>query len=126
MDAVTADKDLVLTGRSAMLATSTTLIVAASVDAAAIHAVIRGTQSDRNGGFVIPCDTTTSVVLSFGGAPFAIDPSDLHNNIGMNCVSGISSGHIVDDSWTVGHVFLKNAYFSTDITKNTSSIAQPV
>ncbi|RDX57523.1 acid protease [Lentinus brumalis] len=132
MDAVTADgKDLGLTGRSAILDTGTTLIVAPPADAAAVHAAIPGAQSDGNGGFVIPCDTTTSVALSFGGASFAIDPKDLifaaADNTGTNCVSGISSGQIVDDTtWLVGDVFLKNAYFSTDVTKNTISLAQLV
>ncbi len=107
MDAVTADgKDLGLTGRSAILDTGTTLIVAPPADAAAVHAAIPGAQSDGNGGFVIPCDTTTSVALSFGGASFAIDPKDLifaaADNTGTNCVSGISSGQIVDDTtWLV-------------------------
>ena len=158
MDAVTADgQDLGLTGRSAILDTGTTLIVAPPADAAAVHAAIPGAQSDGQGGFVIPCDTTTSVALSFGGASFAIDPRDLifaaADNTGTNCVSGISSGQIVNDTtWPVssnslyyllcfmagltyvlslpspqvGDVFLKNAYFSTDVTKNTISLAQLV
>ncbi|KAI0711920.1 acid protease [Cerioporus squamosus] len=132
MDAVTADgQDLGLTGRSAILDTGTTLIVAPPADAEAVHAAIPGAQSDGNGGFVIPCDTTTSVALSFGGTSFAIDSRDLifaaADNTGTNCVSGISSGQIVDDTtWLVGDVFLKNAYFSTDVTKNTISLAKLV
>ena len=111
MDAVTADgQDLGLTGRSAILDTGTTLIVAPPADAAAVHAAIPGAQSDGQGGFVIPCDTTTSVALSFGGASFAIDPRDLifaaADNTGTNCVSGISSGQIVDDTtWLVSSSF---------------------
>ncbi|KAI0787881.1 acid protease [Fomes fomentarius] len=132
MDAVTADgQDLGLQGRTAILDTGTTLIVAPAADAEAVHAAIPGAQSDGQGGFIIPCDTTTSIALSFGGTEFAINPEDLifaaADNTGQNCVSGISSGQIVDDTtWLVGDVFLKNAYFSTDVTKNSISLAKLV
>ncbi len=107
MDAVTADgQDLGLQGRTAILDTGTTLIVAPPADAAAVHAAIPGAQSDGQGGFIIPCDTTTSIALSFGGTEFAINSEDLifaaADNTGQNCVSGISSGQIVDDTtWLV-------------------------
>ena len=154
MDAITVDgTDAGLTGRSAILDTGTTLIVAPPADAAAVHAQIPGAQSDGQGGFVIPCDTTASVALTFGGTAFAINTEDLifaqADNTGTNCVSGISSGQIIDDTtWLVrssslvrcdggrrltrraapqvGDVFLKNAYFSTDVTKNSISLAKLV
>ncbi|KAI0710090.1 acid protease [Earliella scabrosa] len=132
MDAVTADgQDLGLQGRSAILDTGTTLIIAPQADAEAIHAAIPGAQSDGSGGFVIPCDTKTSIALSFGGTAFEINPEDLlfapADNTGEICVSGIQAGQIADDTtWLVGDVFLKNAYFSTDVTKNSISLAKLV
>ncbi|THH18129.1 hypothetical protein EW146_g2804 [Bondarzewia mesenterica] len=134
MDAVTANgKDLGLTGRTAILDTGTTLIVAPTADATAVHAAIPGAQSDGQGGFTVPCTTTTSVALSFGGTSFAIDPRDIAftpvdpTNPTGSCVSGISSGQIGGaQEWLVGDVFLKNAYFSTDVTKNSLSLAKLV
>ncbi|PIL35762.1 transporter [Ganoderma sinense ZZ0214-1] len=132
MDSVTVDgTDTGLTGRSAILDTGTTLIVAPPADATAVHQLIAGAQDDGQGGFTIPCDTNASVALSFGGQQFAIDTRDLvfaqADNTGTTCISGISSGQIVDDTtWLVGDVFLKNAYFSTDVTKNQISLAKLV
>ena len=107
MDAVTADgQDLGLTGRSAILDTGTTLIIAPTADAEAVHAAIPGAQSDGQGGFTIPCNTNTSIALTFGGQSFDIDTRDLAftpvDNTGTTCASGISSGEIVDDvTWLV-------------------------
>ncbi|KDQ57236.1 hypothetical protein JAAARDRAFT_178857 [Jaapia argillacea MUCL 33604] len=125
--------DLGLTGRTAILDTGTTLIIAPATDAAAVHAAIPGSQSDGQGGFTIPCTTTTVVSLSFGGTVFTIDPRDLafapvnNNDLTGTCVSGISSGQIGGATeWLVGDVFLKNAYFSTDVGKNQISLAKLV
>ncbi|KAI0635714.1 acid protease [Trametes polyzona] len=132
MDSVTVDgQDVGLQGRSAILDTGTTLIVAPDADAAAVHAAIPGAQSDGQGGFTIPCDTNATVALSFGGQAFAIDTRDLIfaqvDAAGQDCVSGISSGEIDGETtWLVGDVFLKNAYFSTDVTKNQMSLAKLV
>ncbi|KAI5119836.1 hypothetical protein M0805_008402 [Coniferiporia weirii] len=131
MDAVTVDgTDLGLSGRTAILDTGTTLIVAPPSDAAAVHAAIPGSQSDGQGGFTIPCTTSSSVALSFGGKSFAIDPRDLlflpvdASDPTGDCVSGISSGEIgAATEWLVGDVFLKNAYFSVDEDQNQISLA---
>lgn len=131
MDAVTVDgQDLGLQGRTAILDTGTTLIIAPDADAKAVHAAIPGSQSDGQGGFTIPCTTSSSVALSFGGTSFAIDPRDLlfqpvdPNDPTGDCVSGISSGQIGGATeWLVGDVFLKNVYFSTDEDKNAISLA---
>ncbi len=69
--------DLGLNGRTAILDTGTTLIIAPAADALAIHQQIQGAQSDGQGGFIIPCTTTASVALTFGQTTFAIDPRDL-------------------------------------------------
>lgn len=126
-------QDLGLQGRTAILDTGTTLIMAPAADAAAVHAKINGAKSDGQGGFTIPCTTTDVVSLNFGGTNFDINPSDLlfspvdPNNLSGDCISGISSGNIGGaNEWLVGDVFLKNAYFSTDVTKNQISLAKLV
>jgi len=126
-------QDVGLNGRTAILDTGTTLIIAPAADAAAVHALIPGSASDGQGGFTIPCTTTASVALTFGGQTFAIDTQDLlfapvdANNLQGDCVSGISSGNVGGaQEWLVGDVFLKNAYFSTDVGKNQISLAKLV
>ncbi|GLB40508.1 putative peptidase A1 family protein [Lyophyllum shimeji] len=134
MDAVSVDgTDVGLQGRTAILDTGTTLIIAPAADAAAVHKNIQGAKSDGQGGFTVPCTTTASVALTFGGTTFAIDPRDIAfqpvdpANPNGDCISGISSGQIGGATeWLVGDVFLKNAYFSTDVTKNTVSLAKLV
>ncbi|KAF9266563.1 aspartic peptidase A1 [Marasmius fiardii PR-910] len=138
MDAVTVDgQDTQLQGRTAILDTGTTLIVAPANDAAAVHKLIQGAQSDGQGGFVLPCTFNQTVALSFGGTTFAIDPRDMvvggqpvaqDPQTGEQfCLSGISEGNIGGaQEWLVGDVFLKNAYFSTDVGKNTVSLAKLV
>ncbi|GJE85515.1 acid protease [Phanerochaete sordida] len=134
MPSVTVNgQDLGLQGRTAILDTGTTLVIAPDADAAAVHAAIPGAKSDGQGGFTIPCTTTASVALTFGGQSFAIDPRDLlfapvdPTDLTGDCVSGISSGQIGGATeWLVGDVFLKNAYFSTDTGKNQISLAKLV
>ncbi|KAJ3483390.1 hypothetical protein NLI96_g6342 [Meripilus lineatus] len=126
-------QDLGLKGRTAILDTGTTLIIAPAADATAVHQQIPGAQSDGQGGFTIPCTTTATVALTFGGQAFEINSQDLlfapvdTNDLKGDCVSGITSGNIGGaNEWLVGDVFLKNAYFSTDVTKNTISLAKLV
>lgn len=131
MTAVTVDgTDTGLTGRTAILDTGTTLIVAPPSDAAAVHALIPGSASDGQGGFTVPCTTNASVALTFGGTSFPIEPQDIAfqpvnaNDPTGDCVSGISSGEVgAATEWLVGDVFLKNAYFSVDVGKNAISLA---
>ncbi|KAI9434216.1 acid protease [Lactarius indigo] len=132
IDAVTVDgNDLGLVGRTAILDTGTTLFIAPPADAQAIHKAIPGSKSDGNGGFVIPCTTNASLALTFGGQTFAIDSRDITfapldpNNPTGDCASGISSGQIGGpEQLLVGDVFLKNAYFSTDVGKDTIQLAK--
>ncbi|KAH0585064.1 putative aspartic-type endopeptidase CTSD [Termitomyces sp. J132] len=134
MDAITVDgQDAGLQGRTAILDTGTTLIVAPPNDAAAVHKLIEGAQDAGQGSFIVPCTTNASVALSFGGTSFAIDPRDIAfqpvdpNDPTGDCISGISSGQIGGATeWLVGDVFLKNVYYSTDVNKNTVSLAKIV
>ncbi|KAJ7844437.1 aspartic peptidase A1 [Mycena olivaceomarginata] len=135
MDAVTVDgKDAGLQGRTSILDTGTTLIVAPIPDAEAVHNLIQGSKTDGQGQFTVPCTFNQSVALSFGKTVFAIDPRDVAiqpvdpNDPTGDCVSGISGGSFgtSDTEWLVGDVFLKNAYYSTDVGKNTVSLAKLV
>lgn len=125
--------DTNLSGRTTILDTGTTLMVLPPADAAAVHQNIPGAQSDGQGGFTVPCTTNASVALTYSGQAFTIDSRDLAfqpvdpNEPQGECVSGISSGTVgTATEWLVGDTFLKNAYFSTDVSKNTISLAKLV
>ena len=100
VDASVNGQDLGLQGRTAILDTGTTLIIAPPADAEAVHAKIPGSKSDGQGGFTIPCTNTAVVSLAFGGQSFDINSTDLlfapvnQNDLTGDCVSGISSGQI--------------------------------
>ncbi|KAJ6631021.1 aspartic peptidase A1 [Mycena sp. CBHHK59/15] len=122
LDAVTVDgTDTGLAGRTAILDTGTTLIVAPPADATAVHQLITGAKADGQGGFTVPCSFNQTVALSFGGTVFAIDPRDIAIGSAQS-----TTGDCTDTEWLVGDVFLKNAYFSTDVGKNTLSLAKLV
>ena len=100
VDASVNGEDLGLQGRTAILDTGTTLIIAPPADAEAVHAKIPGSKSDGQGGFTIPCTNTAVVSLAFGGQSFDINSTDLlfapvnQNDLTGDCISGISSGQI--------------------------------
>ncbi|KAK0548188.1 hypothetical protein OC846_004578 [Tilletia horrida] len=132
MDAVSFNgKDLGLKGRTAILDTGTTLIVAPRRDADAVHAAIPGSRSDGQGGYYIPCTTNQSLALTFGGVSFSIDPRDMlflpvdQNNLQGDCISAISSGQVgQQNEWLVGAVWLKNLYFATNSRTNTIGLGK--
>lgn len=135
MDAVTVDgQDAGLAGRTSILDTGTTLIVAPVDDATAVHNLITGSKTDGQGQFTIPCTFNQTVALTFGKTVFAIDPRDMAiqpvdpNDPTGDCVSGISGGSFgtSNTEWLVGDVFLKNAYYITDVGKNEISLAKLV
>jgi hypothetical protein len=94
------NQDVGLTGRTAILDTGTTLIIAPAEDAQTLHAMIPGSQSDGQGGFIIPCTNKAVVSMQFGGQSFDINPLDLlfapldENDLQGDCASGISEGDI--------------------------------
>jgi len=126
--------DLGLNKRTTILDTGTTVMILPEADALAIHKNIPGAQSIGQGGFTVPCNTNAVVALTYAGQSFTIDSRDLAtqpvNSNGSNgdCISGITAGAISNNQneWLVGDTFLKNAYFSTDVSKNTISLAKLV
>jgi hypothetical protein len=94
----------------------TTLIIAPSSDALAVHAAIPGAQADGQGGFTVPCNTKASVALTFGKRAFKINPVDIAfqpldpNDPNGDCVSGIGAGNVGGaQEWLV-------SYFSATVT----------
>lgn len=129
MNVVQVGGKTILTDRTGILDTGTTLMVLPPEDAAVVHSNIPGATSDGKGGFRIPCTNTVKVGLSFGGVIFEINPVDLTfqpvgKNLAGQCLSGISVGTVGGPTqWLVGDVFLKNVYFATDVTNDQMGLA---
>lgn len=131
IDAITVGStNLDLQGRTAILDTGTTLIVAPESDADAVHAKIPGAKSDGQGGYTIPCTTTKQLSFTFGGIQFPIDTRDMlflpvnPDDLTGECVSAISAGNVgQNNEWLVGATFLKNVYFATNTQANKIGLA---
>jgi len=118
---------------TAILDTGTSLIVAPPADATTFHNAIPGAKADGQGGFTIPCTTSVQVVMNVGGGAFPIDTQDLlflpvnQTDLTGDCISAVSAGQVGGaNEWLLGDVFLKNAYFSVDVSKNKISLAKLV
>lgn len=118
-----------MAGRTAILDTGTTLIIAPPADTLAVMTMLGGKCDTQQ--CTIPCTSNASVALSFGNASFTIDPRDMLllpvdvNDPAGDCTAGIQPGTIgTDTEWLVGDVFLKNAYLSVDTTNNQISLAK--
>lgn len=100
-----------LTNRSATIDTGTTYILIPAADAKTLFARIPGSsQSGEN--YIIPCNSTATLELSFSGIKYSIQPEDY---IGASSTGGCVStivGHQSSgaNDWLVGDVFLKNVY----------------
>lgn len=77
--------------------------------AQAIHRHIPGAIPDGQGGFNIPCNTTTVVGFTYGGQSFPIDPRDLVGLAvnGSYCASNIAGQLDVPtgEQWIVSVTF---------------------
>ena len=108
MDAITVNgADTGLTGRTAILDTGTTLILAPPADAQSLMQSLGGACDAQQ--CTIPCTTQASLALSFGNASFAIDPRDLAflpinlNDPTGSCTAGIQPQQVGPATeWLVG------------------------
>ncbi|CAK5272946.1 unnamed protein product [Mycena citricolor] len=130
MDGVTVNGATIsLSHSAAILDTGTTIAVFPTADAAAIHAQIPGAVfSEATGSGTIPCNTTASVAVQFGGKSFPIDAKDLlFASFGKktgDCTSGI--GGFNQTQALLGGTFLKSVYMSTNIDDNSITLAQRI
>ena len=115
-DALVDNEPLWFNGRDAVIDTGTSAILIPQKDADLIHSRIQGAQFIAGFGvYVIPCDTTSTVSLVFGGNNYTIQTADLiMENLGGNfCVSSILPSSF--KFWLLGVPFLKSVYSVFDI-----------
>lgn len=112
-------------GRTSILDTGTSLMVAPQKDAEAVHAQIPGAKSDGQGGFTIPCTTTSTLSFKFGGEEWPLLARDLifvpvdANKPKGDCISSLGGGDVGQQGeWLVGAAALKRLYFATNAQKN--------
>lgn len=112
-------------GRTSILDTGTSLMVAPEADAKAVHAKIPGAKSDGNGGFTLPCDTTAILSFKFGGQEWPLLARDLifekleGDSTGKTCVSTLGAGSVGQkNEWLIGAVALKRLYYATNAKAN--------
>lgn len=107
MDAITVNgQDSGMTGRTAILDTGTTLIIAPPADTMAVISMVGGKCDTQQ--CTVPCTMNASLALSFGNASFSIDPRDLAvlpvnpNDPTGDCSAGIQPGTIgTNTEWLV-------------------------
>ncbi|KAF7589143.1 hypothetical protein BBP40_004713 [Aspergillus hancockii] len=107
------------TNKTAIIDTGTSYALIPPKDAAALHKLIPGSSTSGE-NFIVPCDSTAKVQLTFSGKSYTISPKDyIGSKLGSGCVSTII-GHQMfgDNEWLVGDVFLKNVYTVFDFDKD--------
>lgn len=128
--------DKLSTGRTSILDTGTSLMVAPQSDAEAVHEQIPGAKSDGQGGFTVPCNTTSTLSFKFGGQDWPLLARDLifvplnENQPDGDCISSLGGGSVGQaNEWLVGAAALKRLYFATNANKNViglGKLANPV
>jgi hypothetical protein len=105
--------------RYATVDTGTTLLVMPPSDALKFHSYIEGAQTDGS-NFAVPCNTTDSFELEFGGQTWPIGTqeyigSPISQGSSM-CASNIQGIALQNSSnWVLGDVFLKTVYSVFDM-----------
>ncbi|EPS37846.1 hypothetical protein H072_8400 [Dactylellina haptotyla CBS 200.50] len=113
-----------LSPSTAIIDTGTTLMIVPQQDAVTIHAALHGaSQTNQAGTFTLPCDTTSTLQVKFGGQTLDISHLDYVGapiNQGSNtCVSNIMGGQIGGpNQMLLGDVFLKNVYSVFNLDTN--------
>ncbi|KAJ5673902.1 Aspartic-type endopeptidase ctsD [Penicillium macrosclerotiorum] len=97
--------------KSAIIDTGTTYIMIPPADATSLFSLIpNSTQSGTN--YIIPCNSTATLELSFSGVKYSISPDDyIGAESNGSCLSTIvAHQYSGNNTWLLGDVFLKNVY----------------
>jgi cathepsin D len=77
--------------KTAIIDTGTSMMLLPPNDAKALHALFPSMQQSGE-NFQIPCDSTVSLYITFGGTPFEISPADY---LGPATTNGMCSSNII-------------------------------
>ncbi|KAI9042543.1 pepsin-like aspartic protease [Aspergillus affinis] len=113
-------------GKSAFIDTGTSYLLIPPADAKVLNNKIPGATAQGERNYIIPCNSSAELQLSFSGTKYTISPKDyVGSKSGSGCVSTIV-GHALfgDDVWLVGDVFLKNVYTVFDYDQNRIGLAE--
>ncbi|KAH9948844.1 acid protease [Amylocystis lapponica] len=114
--------DAAVTGFDTIIDSGTTLMYATADAVAQVYAAIPGSEQydPDNGMYSIPCNTSATVALSWGGEAWNIS-MDLFNvgKIEVNstqCHGALGAADVGNNTWLLGDTFMMNVYsvFSTE------------
>ncbi len=111
-----------ITPQLAYIDTGTSFIFAPPKDLEAVFKLVPGASAyDSGGGYVayqVPCDTKTSIDVSFSGVTYSIPAQDwVARNNETSCVSRVYGYSVNNNTWLLGDAFLKNVYSVFDADK---------
>ncbi|KKK14673.1 hypothetical protein P175DRAFT_0505085 [Aspergillus ochraceoroseus IBT 24754] len=113
-------------GKSAIIDTGTSYALVPPDDAKALHALIPGSQAYSDENWIIPCNSTAVVQVTFSGVSYTISPKDyIGSKAESGCVSTIIGRALFgDDVWILGDTYLKNVYSVFDFDHKRIGFAQ--
>ncbi|KAK7748060.1 hypothetical protein SLS53_001312 [Cytospora paraplurivora] len=106
--------------RLAYIDTGTTYAFGPSKDVASLHKLIPGAKSSDGVTYTAPCDSGSSMMITFSGVDYEISVKDwlsAPSSSGV-CTSNVYGEEVVSGAWLVGDVFLKNVYTVFDLDKS--------
>jgi hypothetical protein len=111
-------KSASINSTTAYVDTGTSFVFAPPDDLAAVFKLIPGASSSESGGYVqyqIPCNTQTSITVTFSGVSYEISAQDwVAQQNSTTCISRIYGYEIAANTWLLGDTFIKNVYTVLD------------
>lgn len=113
-------------GKSAIIDTGTSYAMLPPDDAKAINSLIPGSSPSGKENYILPCDSTAPLQITFSGATYNISSKDyLTHASDSKCMSTIVGRQLFGkDEWLLGDTFLKNVYSVFDFDNNRIGFAQ--
>ncbi|KAF9164282.1 hypothetical protein DFQ26_001627 [Actinomortierella ambigua] len=122
LDSINVNQGSVLSNRTAIIDSGTTLTILSPSEANRFFSNIPGARASPevgNGFYTYPCDHSPAVSLTFRGRSFNIAPDKFNLGVASagssDCIAGIVGQDIGIDSILVGATFLTNVYTIFDI-----------